>query len=386
MRHDTAPVSPRRGASLLSILPLVVGSVLAGALLQIAFGGRQTNFDELAVGELGTSIYANHRGHPIHCKGVSDASDCVEGARARRHPAAALWLGNSQVHSVMQLQPDEESAPPQLFRRLEPHGIDLLTFTQPNANLQEHYVLYEYLRQRVPLEILILGVVFDDLRETGLRADIEAAVEDPAVRAQLERSEVGRRLLDDEGQVQIAGGDLAGVSDTFQEHSERWVNEWLEAHVPLWQLRPEARGSLFRELYRLRNTVFGITPQTKRRTIRGRYQANMAAVETLLGSAAEAGIDVLVYVVPLRGDLDIPYDVDEYRSFKRELARRTREHGATFADLDKLVPPEHWGEKSSTSLADQAELDFMHFRATGHALLARALGDLLEESAREDAE
>ena len=112
----------------------------------------------------------------------------------------------------------------------------------------------------------------------------------------------------------------------------------------------------------------------------------MAAVETLLESAAEAGIQVLVYVVPLRSDLEIPYDVDEYRSFKRELAGLANLHGATFADLDMLVPAEHWGEKLSTSLAGQAEIDFMHFRGAGHRLLARALDDLLADQALEGAE
>ena len=37
----------------------------------------------------------------------------------------------------------------------------IITFSQPNANLQEHYVLFEYLRHRLPVRTLILPLVFD---------------------------------------------------------------------------------------------------------------------------------------------------------------------------------------------------------------------------------
>jgi hypothetical protein len=383
MQHDTATSTPPHGTQLRSILPLVLGLFLAGFLLVVAFGNRQTNFEDLAGGSLGSSIYATHLGDPIHCKGLADSADCVAGAHRRGRPSQALWLGNSQVHTIMQLESGEQTAPLTLFRRLEPRQIDLLTFTQPNANLQEHYVLFEYLRQQIRLDTLILAVVFDDLRETGLRADIEPALAIPDVRAELERSDVGKQLLEGADQRELAGGDLAGLNDTLQEHSERWLNRRLDENFALWRLRPEARGSLFHRLYRLRNSALGITPQTRRRTIRGRYRANMNALQALLGSAHEAGIHVLVYVVPLRSDVAIPYDREEYRRFKLDLADAAQIHDARFVDLEALVPPELWGEKLSTSLDGQAEIDFMHFRGAGHTLLARELDELLADPVRE---
>ena len=62
--------------------PLVVGAVLAGAVLYLGFGGRETHFDEFALGEGTTAIFTRVNDQPIHCTGVGDADGCVVGAGA----------------------------------------------------------------------------------------------------------------------------------------------------------------------------------------------------------------------------------------------------------------------------------------------------------------
>jgi len=372
------PATKRSATGLAGLFPLGVGALLASALIWAAFGGADTRFDEFALGQATTSVFASYDGRPIHCKAVADSNRCLDAAEERGLPHAALWLGNSQVHAVNQFQEGEENAPPILFRRLLPHHIDLLTFSEPNANLQEHYVLFEYLRSRLPLELLVLPVVFDDLRETGLRAEIAEALLDASTVEALTRTPIGQRIVNDNKNLMAGDADLAGVRKTVQEHSERALNGWLDRNFPLWAARAQARGRLFTGLYRLRNTVFGITAQTKRRLIRGPYEANMAALKALLGSASDHGIAVLVYVVPLRDDLEIPYDRTEYERFKEGVARVAGELDATFADFQSLVPAELWGQKGSTAVGGGTEVDFMHFQAGGHVLLARALGDTIE--------
>jgi hypothetical protein len=238
-------------------------------------------------------------------------------------------------------------------------------------------VLFEYLNARLPLEVLALAVVFDDLRETGLRPDVALALRDRHTVAALNASDIGRKILAD-ARGQAVDPDLAGVRETPQEYTETVFNEWLDRRVPLWELRPEARGSIVTTLYHLRNTLFGITAQTKRRTIPGRYDANMAAVRALLASAAASGVRTLVYVVPLRDDVEIPYAVEDYERFKLELEQVAVSQGARFADLDDVVPAAFWGQKDATTVTGGLELDFMHFQAPGHELLADAVGELLE--------
>lgn len=362
-----------------SWLPVLCGAVLAAIVLHLGFGGKETHFEELALGEETSSYYARLDGLPIHCIGIADAGECIEGAQRRGLSRIALWLGNSQVHAVNQLREGQESAPPVLARRLRDHGVDLLTFSQPNASLQEHYVLFEYLRHRTHLDMLVLAVVFDDLRETGLRPDVTRALEDPATVQALRRTEVGDSLIRNHLELASTDADLAGLRNTIQEHSERILNGWLENNLEMWSLREEARGSVFVGLYRLRNTVLGINPTSKRPLIRGPYDANMAALEAILGSCREAGIRVLVYVAPLRVDVDAPYVPEEYAAFKEDIERRTVAGGARFANLEGLIPAEFWGLKESTSVGGEVEIDFMHFQAPGHIILAGKLGELMAE-------
>jgi hypothetical protein len=386
MHHKAATPTGRRsgdvaaaagGRGWLSLLPVLGGAVLAAVLL--SYGDSETRFEEFALGKATSTYFARLDDRPIHCRGIEDAGECIDGARRRGLSRAALWLGNSQLHAVNQLRPGQETASPMLFRRLSGRRIDLLTFSQPNASLQEHYVLFEYLRERIPLDMLILAVTFDDLRETGLRSDIVRALEDAATVAALGRSEVGRSLIRNHRDLSATDEDLAGVTQTIQEHSERYLNNWLDSNLRLWSRREQARGRFFTTLYQFRNSALGINPQSKRRLIRGRYAMNMAALDAILSDCREAGTRVLVYVTPLRHDLDLPYVVEEYEEFKRDLQRRSRSGGAEFANLEELVPPELWGAKDSTTIGREAEVDFMHFKSPGHVLLAERLGELIEE-------
>jgi hypothetical protein len=137
-------------------------------------------------------------------------------------------------------------------------------------------------------------------------------------------------------------------------------------------------------LYHSRNTLLGITAQTKRRTIPGRYDANMAAIRALLARAAASGVRTLVYVVPLRHDVEIPYAAEDYERFKLELEQVAGSQGARFANLEQVVPASFWGQKDATTITGGLELDFMHYPAPGHERLADAVGELLERELPSD--
>jgi len=360
----------------LEFASILLGTALAFLVLESAFGDAQQNFEELALGAETRSLYAQVDGRPIHCRDMTDVAACLEGHAQRGGGPAVVWLGNSQLHAVNQLQPGQENAAPLLFRRLGERGLDLLAFSQPNANLQEHLVLFAYLQPRLPMRALILPLVFDDLREIGVRASLTGAFEDPRVHALLERHAVGRSILARQGQQ--GAGDMAALYQTVQEHSELALNDWLEEHSALWALRPQARGALFSNLYILRNSLLGITAQSKRSMIPGRMQLNLDAARAILVEAKRAGIPVLAYVVPLRNDVATPYIEGEYARFKQQMEELVTGEGGHFANLEQLVPAELWGQKRSTNLEEGQELDFMHFQAGGHALLAAAVGDLLD--------
>jgi hypothetical protein len=362
------------------LIPIVAGSLLAAAMLFLLFHGRSTRFEDLALGLESTPVFAEFEGAPIHCRDLRDVGTCLEGVRRRGARDAALWLGNSQLHGVNQWQPGQETAPALLFRRLRDRGVDLVTLSQPNANFQEHLVLYAYLRGRLPLTTLLLPAVFDDTRETGVRASIATALEDAATRAVLERSEVGRGVL--ASNRTTADPDLAALEETLQERSEAWLNGWLDRHLELWRIRPQARGTLVSRLLDARNTAFGIQPDSKRRLIEGTYRQNLEAARAILADADERGIRALVYVVPLRDDVATPYVASEYARFKQDVERLAALHHAEFVNVEQAVPASMWGVTSAKDLSGKAAIDFMHFQAGGHAILADRLASALESPAK----
>jgi hypothetical protein len=307
---------------------------------------------------------------------MTDVADCLAGFGRRGASQAALWLGNSQLHGVNQYASGQETASARLFARLHASGIDLLTLSQPNANLLEHLVLYTYLRTRLPLRLVLLPAVFDDVRDTDVRASVASALTDEATRSFLSSSEVGRSIL--ATNQSTADPDLAALDQTIQERSETYLNAWMDRHVELWDLRPEVRGTFWVWVRQLRNTVFGITPHSKRRLIEGSYAKNLAAAEVILADGQARGVRVLFYVAPLRGNVELPYVGSEYARFKQDVRNLTERYAAGFLDLDQAVPAELFGITESRTLGAATELDFMHFQAGGHAILAERLARALD--------
>lgn len=361
------------------LLAIICGAAIALAAFAAIFDGTKVNFEDAAtLGVQTSSVFTRVGSHAIHCMDSRDAADCIAGAVERAAKTSVLWLGNSQLHAVNQLLPGETNAVPMLFDSLARHGLDLVTFSQPNASLQEHYVLFEYLRKQLPLRVLILPVVFDDFREEGLREEVAALARNESMALRLTDTEIGRRLLA-LSRSTSQDQETAGIAKTMQEKAERALNSWLNEHSPLWAARPTIRGEIFIGLYRLRNTLFGIKATSKRKMIPGRYKDNWAALQELLTVASRSGISVFVYVAPLRSDVEIPYDKTEYAQFKTDLEELASQHGATYSNLESLVPAKFWGRKDATGFGDGPELDFMHFQAGGHKILAARLDELVRD-------
>jgi hypothetical protein len=365
-------VAEEDSSPLLNLLYLLLAAAIAFSFLYFRFSNLATDVDQFPEGTGG--YFATFDEHLIHCRSLEDAHECLEGLHQRGAQRAGLWLGNSQLHAVNQHQPGERHAPDMLAERLRERGLDLLTFSQPNGNPLEHLLLFTYLRERMPLRVVLLPLVFNAFREGGIRTALTPAFSDTQTVARLEQYEVGRKLVDDHRED--ASQDFAALDQTVQERSEESLTSWLTEHSVLWQLRPDARSALYHLTMDLRNLAFGITPQTKRHLIPGLYRRNMAAATAILDQAREAGIRVVVYIVPVRSDIEIPYVDEEYSQFKEEIEQLAGDHGAIFTNLEDHVPGSEWGAKGG--MGGQLELDFAHFRANGHVLLASALGDLLE--------
>ena len=354
-----------------SLWAWLLGAVIGLSLLIGIYGRQATDFEQVTLAKGTTAVYAEVSGQRIHCADDRDMQLCVQGARQRGATREVVWLGNSQLHAINQLRKGERSAAAQLFDRLKADGRDLLAFSQPNANLQEHAVVFAAALDQLKVEALLLPVVMDDTREDGVRETLRKMLHSPGVAARLSRYPAGATLLR-LNKTSSEGAETGAIRKTLQERMEGAATTWLDEHATFWAARKEARGDVMLALYSLRNSVFRIRPDTVRRLIPSRYAANMAALELILAMANAERVPVRLYIAPIRQDAKLPYDAGQYAQFKSEVAALAQSYQGTLLNWEALVLPEFWGSKDATSLGGEVEIDYMHFRADGHALLAEA--------------
>lgn len=355
----------------------VIAVAIALGLLVI-YNRKTIDADNAALGVDNHAAFEVWHGHRITAPRPPQIASLIEETRLGLrpdHPPFVLWLGNSQLHTINQYRLGEHLAPYWLGEAarcadcIEPLGVSL-----PNANFQEYLVLAHYAMSRLPISVIVVKLVFDKLREDGLRDELEPLLTDD-VRSALSVSDIGAEMLDifDKAHVKAATGDAQkggdkqqGLDGFLQKPIEERLDTWLSV-VPLWADRANLRGHVMLDLYDLRNFVFGIKPNSTRKMIPGRYDRNMKAFDQLVKLADSARVPLIVYVAPIRNDVPIPYESAAYERWKSDVARMAAAKGFVFMNLERLVPNDQWGSYRAD------EIDFMHFKGQGHKLLADAL-------------
>jgi hypothetical protein len=348
-------------------LTLVVGAVLALLMLRM-FHGQRTTGDEAALGTATTLHVATLDGERLAACRIEEFPDAWP-AGTPTGPEA-LWLGNSQLHSINQARDGDQTAPYYATVEL---GWPVRGLSLPNASLQEHLVITHWALERRRPDWVILPLVYDDLREDGLRPDMELLATSGVLEG-LRAGETGSRLADELAARLAAvpeAEDAIEERRSLQDRTEAWLEAGLSWAWRLWRDRPSTLVAVHLQLYQLRNRVFGIDPTTKRKMIPVRYDRNMQALDELLACAREREVGVLVYIVPLRWDVEPPYVVDDYRRWKTDVGEIVTAAGAGFVDLDEIVPGDEWGTLGAETI------DFMHFQDGGHRRLGAAIADWL---------
>lgn len=342
-------------------------------------GSQRIDLENLAKGQENTSRPEEHNGTPYTASSVQDIKALIDNLSPGKgknagNPSSCpiLWLGNSQLHYINQYQKGDHLSPYWL-RSLwhDPLCLEPLGCSLPNANFQEYLILSRYATIRsAPVQLLILELVFDDLREEGLREDF-AEILTSNVAAEMRRTSptvnaIVSRFLVPNKDVRVSG-EKEALSGTIQEPVEKWLNARLSRAWNLWACRSQIEGNVHLAVYYTRNYVFGIKPTTVRKMIRARYDLNMEALRDILNDYQRRRIPVLLYIAPIRQDQPIPYDDKEYARWKQELSELALNFGAHLVNLEQLVPGNLWG-----SYVGQ-DIDFMHFQGPGHRLVAEAL-------------
>ena len=102
----------------------------------------------------------------------------------------------------------------------------------------------------------------------------------------------------------------------------------------------------------------------------------MVALDLIIEDAALNKINLFLYIPPIRNDVKLPYDIDDYNKFKNEIEHKSKRYDQFiyYDDFSEIVPSIFFGLKSSTTLNNKKEeIDFMHFQFKGHKILGETL-------------
>lgn len=227
--------------------------------------------------------------------------------------------------------------------------IGVIAFVAPNISFQEYYQVISHLLSNIDLDYIILSLVFDDTRENNIRNNLT---------------------------VKKENYNLNNTSP--QDISEKKIINFLDKSINWTHIRYQSQGYIYEFLYRFRNYIFNINPMTERKSIKPIYEKNINALNESLKKIKNNKIESILYVAPIRNDVKIPYDLQEYSQFKNKMESLANDFSVNLFNLENIIPENFWGTKSGTKLGVVDEIDFMHFKNEGHSILSNEMIKILE--------
>ena len=254
------------------ILPLIFGVVM---LYYYQSNTRKSS--EIGLGK-GTESYAPFvNQYPIHIINLYNRDSLVKGWISRGRKDIFLWQGNSQLHGINQYSHGQINCIEYIFDSLSHNNKEVLGASYPNGNMQEFLLSAIYFIERFPVKGIIQPVFYDDMREDGIRGEMNVTdirkyvLKDSAFYYNI--SSINNLKVKDTS-PDIMNDGFKGIQQTVQDKTERFLDSKLEQKWNLWASRPDIRGNLFNDVYFFRNTLLRIKANTVRKMIPGRYKDN----------------------------------------------------------------------------------------------------------------
>jgi hypothetical protein len=367
----------------------VLGGIVAGVLAFSVLARRQADFVGAEVGlGLNTVAYMTWRGDDMVGGNLGDLPALRDAARALRAEGRplALWLGASQLYAVNHPEEGARTAVSHAQQFAEARDSDLayVQIASPNTNLHELLAGYLAFRQEGLLpDVLVLGFTYDDLKEPGIRQTALDHIEPPTAElAERIGPAIARireaRLAEDGGGGAGATEDASPVkrtatSGTPQERLEDALVAWLEQAWPAYAERSTLRAAA-ETSWKMPVTTLAFRVLSRPQTIipDEMQDWNGAALDAFFALTAADGVPLVIYQAPHRPDMrPFFHRRRDYDAYHDALAARCADAGATWLDLETLVPAELWG------MTNNHAPDVFHFREEGHVSLGRAIDDAL---------
>ena len=128
-----------------------------------------------------------------------------------------------------------------------------------------------------------------------------------------------------------------------------------------------------------RNRILGIKTSTPRPITAATYTGNLELVQLLFRYAKDNGIELIVYLTPLRQSKSSPYTAADCMKIDEDLGRLTKQYGFPYFNYLALEPDDVFtnlgppSEGAATSRKFHGEPDYVHFVEQGHKILAERL-------------
>tara|TARA_B100000886_G_scaffold200003_1_gene137968 strand:+ start:35015 stop:36103 length:1089 start_codon:yes stop_codon:yes gene_type:complete len=267
---------------------------------------------------------------------------------------SVLFLGNSQTGSINNFHNKDLDFVSLLNENSfsKKNKLIIRSFWMPNASLKEFSKIHDSLiKCSANPAILIIPTFLDDTRENSIRKSVQ----------NFENSFCNNEKLNNQ-KTDLIEGNLVKLNREIRIRFE-FLNK-------LQNLNTRFRT----DLYKIRNFILMIKPNSIRKIKRSSYFSNIRAYEKILVSRNKQNLKTIVYIPPLLYSNKInkiPYNTKEYKSFKKKIKEICLKNNCLFFNLESVVEDELWGNKLSTNIIkSENEIDFMHFTGKGHLRLS----------------
>ncbi len=329
------------------------------------------------------------RGAVAPAPGLSPA-DLAE-AQAVLTPAEApltrkqlLYLGDSQVFS----RPD---APPGalntaqwvqiLLSRQDDRAVRVRIGATPGMDVPEMLMRTVAASEREPRQddMIVADISLAELRELGIRGEINSLATIPAVNSALKSLLSANPDLADAGKTFDAVLNPQGDKIVDKSLADR-MEDALQRKADAWSFFAERENLVALGLLRYaqwEHRILHITSDTRVPTHAAPYRANLQLLELLMRFAQARNIHLILFFGPVR-DLepnpDVPADLVRMHHDITNLCER---YAVTCLDYSRVIPEASWADYSANQRGAFAMMagqhDFFHFKEEGHKALAERL-------------
>lgn|GEM_PF-4536022 len=299
-----------------------------------------------------------------------------------------LYVGNSQTLAIMDERPGDLTTP-QWFQVLlsrqaksEQDRATVILGSEPNMTMPEVLIKLVAAAEQSPrqCDVLLEAAVLEEYRGLGIREDMLRLVQSHGIKAKL------FEILNANSDLPAAATSLGAVvhnteeqngaerkaKDTFAQRLEARIQATAEKNS-LFARRTDLQAQTGIQYSVWRNSLLGINSSTLRPVPESSYRASLELLELALRYARAKGINVVLYLAPMRSvqpNPNLPADVAKFRHDVPAICQR---YEALCMDYIDLVPESLWTNYSDDPANAGGQRDFAHFTGAAHKLLAEKL-------------